>query len=440
MQKPYKKVKELMNIIERGKKYLQSLQELANRTLWDWKKCPKCGSMDTNRWGTYMRNPWFLDGRGEVKVQRHKCKTCGVTYSERSPLLKRGSWYAREVHRSAIDFWLHGGTSLRRTAEFMRSWLGKQERYLFWLPLAEEPPASEQCHLSASTVHRWLDQAGVKAQESVAGQLEGIADTRSAGVDGLWAKLREGGKRVALMLTDSVTGLVFPPIVAQGEESARSFRQLFARVEQAGLDLEQLRGVTSDGAQGLVSYMKRTLYWVQHQRCVWHLWRNLKKPIAAAAKRASVGLGKAAARLKRKEIRQELGKLIHHVIDAASYAQAEQALEALRQHPFGAEIAHFLNLHLDNIMIYSLDYYQGLQRVTPEWRWRDFRLRLSHGRNHGSEQRLERAVLLWAVYRNFTPAQERYERKRNYRHPGLSPLAVAGFPHENISYLDALEV
>ena len=429
-----------MNIIDRGKKFLQSLQELANRTLWDWKRCPICGGMDTIKHGTYTRKPWFLDGRKEVKVQRHKCNACGPTYSETSPLLKRRSWYAREVHRSAIDHWQHLGTSLRRTAEVLRSWMGKQERYLFWLPLAERPPESEHCHLSASTVHRWLDQAGIKAQESVEGQLEGIADTKSAGVDGLWAKLRGGGKRVVLMLTDSVTGLVFPPIIAKGEESAEGFRQLFARVEQAGLDLEQLRGLTSDGAKGLASYMKRGLSWVQHQRCVWHLWRNLKKPIAEAAKQASEGLGKETAKLKRKEMRKELGKLIHNVIDAANYNQAEQALEALRQHPFGTEIAHFLNIHLDHIMVFSLDYYQGLQRVTPEWCWRDFRLRLSHGRNHGSEQRLERATLTWAVYHNFTPAQERYERKRHYRHPGLSPLAVAGFPHENISYLDALEV
>ena len=289
-------------------------------------------------------------------------------------------------------------------------------------------------------MHRWLDQAGIKAQESVEGQLTGIADTTSAGVDGLWAKLRGGGKRVVLMLTDSVAGIVFPPIIAKGEESAQSFRQLFARAEQAGLDLENLRGVTSDGAQGLSSYMKRSLYWVQHQRCVWHLWRNLKKPMAEAAKLASEGLDKEATKLKRKEVRKDLAKLVHNVIDAANYETAEQAIEVLRQHPFGNEIAHFLNVHLDYILVNSLDYYQGLQRVTPEWCWRDFRLRLSHGRNHGSEQRLERAALLWAVYRNFTPAQERYERKRNYRHPGLSPLAVAGFPHKHISYLDALEV
>ncbi len=429
-----------MNIIERGERFLQSLHELAHRTLWDWKRCPTCGSMDTIKYGTYTRKPWFLDGRHEVKVQRHKCNACQVTYSETSPLLKRKSWYAREVHRSAIDHWLHLGTSLRRTAEVVRSWMGKQERYLLWRPLAERPSQSEQCHLSASTVHRWLDKAGVKAEESVPGQLQGIARTTTAGVDGLWAKLRGGGKRVALMLTDSVTGLLFPPIIVKGEESAASFRKLFARVEQAGLDLEQLRGVTSDGARGLLSYMKQGLYWVHHQRCVWHLWRNLRKPLARAAALASEGLEKEAAQRKGREVRRELGRLIHNVFDASTYVQAEEALETLRHHPYGAAIAHRLNRHLDAILLYSLDYLQGLQRVTPEWRWRDFRLRLSHGRNHGSEQRLERALLLWAVYRNFTPAQERYERKRHYRHPGLSPLAVAGFPHENISYLDALEV
>ncbi|MCP4164399.1 MAG: hypothetical protein GY759_00720 [Chloroflexi bacterium] len=298
-----------MNIIERGRAFLQSLKELSNRSVWDWKKCPRCGSMNTNKWGFYKRYPWFLHGREEMKVQRHKCKACGPTYSETSPLLKRGSSYAREVHRSAVDHWQHGGMSLRRTAEVLRSWLGKQERYLFWRPLAEGPAECERCHLSASTVHRWLDRAGIKAQESVEGQLEGIADTKNAGVDGLWAKLRGGGKRVVLMLTDSVTGLVFPPIIAKGEESAESFRQLFARAEQAGLDLEQLRGVTSDGANGLVSYMKRGLYWVQHQRCVWHLWRNLKKPTAEAAKQAGEGLGKEAAKLKRKEMRKACPEL-----------------------------------------------------------------------------------------------------------------------------------
>jgi len=95
---------------------------------------------------------------------------------------------------------------------------------------------------------------------------------------------------------------------------------------------------------------------------------------------------------------------------------------------------------IDRLFVYQMDYCRGLQRVSPEWYWRDFRLRLSHGRNHGSEQRLERAALPWAVYHNFEAAQRRSERKRHYRHPGMSALQVAGVPPGEVSYLDALGV
>jgi hypothetical protein len=87
-----------------------------------------------------------------------------------------------------------------------------------------------------------------------------------------------------------------------------------------------------------------------------------------------------------------------------------------------------------------VDFYAGMQRVAPEWCWRDFRLRLSRGRNHGSAIRLERAALVWAIYHNFTPAQYRSERKRQYRRPGQSALQVAGASPGEVSYLDALMV
>jgi hypothetical protein len=73
--------------------------------------------------------------------------------------------------------------------------------------------------------------------------------------------------------------------------------------------------------------------------------------------------------------------------------------------------------------------HRGLMRLAPEWLWRDFRLRLSRGRNHGSEERLDPAGLLWMVYHNFDPAQWRSERKRKYKHAGQSPLQVAGAHH-----------
>ena len=427
-----------MNIIERGRVSRQSLKALAGRTVWDWKRCAHCESMLTIKNGSYTRRPWYFGGRRTVRVQRHLCHECGKTYSERSAELVRGSWYAREVRRAAIDHWQHLGTSLRRTAEVLRSWLGRQERWLMWRPLDDE--VGERCYLSASTVHRWLDVAGQQAQASVAGQLSGIGETQVVGTDGLWAKLKGQTERVVLLVVDSVSGLIYPPIVAEGEQSAGAWQRLFERAAQAGLDLAALRGVTSDGAQGVLSYLRRGLAWVQHQRCVWHLWRNLAGDLARAASTAAADLTGEAAKQARKQARNELGGLMHKVMDAESYEQAEAALATLLAHPLGATIGKQLNEQLDRLLVHLLDYYQGLHRVTPEWYWRDFRLRLSHGRNHRSDHRLERAVLVWAIYHNFEPAQWRCERKRHYRHPGQSALYVAGVPPGQVSYLDALGV
>ena len=128
------------------------------------------------------------------------------------------------------------------------------------------------------------------------------------------------------------------------------------------------------------------------------------------------------------------------IFDATSYEEGERALAKLAQHCAGAALAQFLHPLLDAILMHLMACHQGLLRVSPEWHWRDYRMRLSRGRNHGSDQRLERASLVWAIYRNFTPAQRRYEQKRHYRHPGESPLEVAGAPLGQISYLDALRV
>lgn len=139
-------------------------------------------------------------------------------------------------------------------------------------------------------------------------------------------------------------------------------------------------------------------------------------------------------------MRGELVQLIRGVINAVDGEAAETALTHLLAHPYGKALGKQLTQLLDRLLVYQLDYCQGLQRVSPEWYWRDFRLRLSRGRNHRSEPRLERAALLWAVYHNFEPAQWRSERKRQYRHPGQSALEVAGVPPGHVSYLDALGV
>lgn len=429
-----------MNIIEQGRVFVESLRELASRSAWAWRRCPHCGQTNTYRNGSYVRRPWSLAGRQRVRVQRHYCCDCRRSYSEQVAWLVAGSWYARAVRRMAVDQWQHSGTSLRRGAEWLRSLIGHQERWELWQVGAAEEEERERCALGASTLQRWLDGAGRRAQQQVAGSLEGMACSGRMGTDGLWARLRGGSQRVVLMLRDSISGLLYPPVVVAEEESAASWGALFARAQAAGLELQWLRGLTSDGARGLLAYLGEVLRWVNQQRCVWHVWHNLGRALAHAAAQAATGLGQQVAPQVREQVRAELEALVHAVLDAPSDLHAEQALARLRLHPWGAALGKTLNGLLDRLFVYRLPEQAGLLRVTPEWVWRDFRLRLSHGRNHGSEQRLERAALLWSTYRNFTPAQARHEVKRRYPRAGKSPLELAGTPPGRLSYLDALGV
>jgi hypothetical protein len=324
----------------------------------------------------------------------------------------------------------------------LRAWLGRQERWQVWRPLDPAPSAAQACHLSASTVERWLDQAGETAKAGVAEQFVGVDSSGQLATDGLWARLRGGTKRVVLALVDNATGLVWPPVVVAGEGTAAAWATLFARAEQAGLILSELRGIASDGATGLESYRRQALPWVSHQRCVFHLWRGLSGAFAAAVATvvAAAELTGAAARRAAKQTRRTLIELVRAVYDAATEAEAQAALARLAAHELGASLAALVAVHLEAARYDHCGYNQGLGRASPEWLWRDFRLRSGHGRNHGAEQRLERAALLWALHHNFEPAQDRSERKRQYRHPGQAPLALAGLPPGDICYLDALAV
>lgn len=386
-----------------------------------------------------MRRPWLLTGRQQVRVPRHWCCRCHKTYSESSPLLVRGSWYGREVHRAAIDHWQHSGTSLRRAAELLRSVLGRQERWLLWRPLDPAPPEQGHCHLGASTVHRWLDRAGRVAQHAVPGYLEGVASSGQVGTDGLWARLRRGASAVVLGLVDYGSGVVWPPVVVR-DESESGWERLFGRAFAAGLERDALRGLTSDGVVGLVGYLEQVLGWVNHQRCVWHLWRGLGGELARQGSQAAAGYVGAVAKAVAQRTRRELAALVREVLNAPSEAAAQVALAVLAAHPRGDGVAAAVREHLDAALVHLLRYNRGLVRVGPEWLWRDFRLRLSRGRNHGSDVRLERAALVWATYHNFEPAQRRSERKRRYRRAGHSPLELAGASPGRVSYLDALAV
>ena len=111
--------------------------------------------------------------------------------------------------------------------------------------------------------------------------------------------------------------------------------------------------------QGLSAFLGQTLAWVQHQRCVWHVWRNLAGQLAHAAAQAAAAAAGDVAEAIREQVRAELVALMHGVIDAQSYEQAEAALVTLRSHPQGAAIAQFLNEHLDHILVHLVAYYAG---------------------------------------------------------------------------------
>ena len=432
-----------MHIVARARAFVQSLLAISRRSALERRRCSACGSTRVHKHGFRRRRPYTLEGRKDLPVQRYRCLDCRATHSDEHPDLAPGAHYARSVRRYAIDQWQHGGSSVREVAEQVRSLIGHQERWRIWFPVLNAwgpEEEREECRFAESTLCLWLDQAGLRAEQGVAGMYEGVGQSGLVGADGLWARLRGGTVRVLLMVRDSVTGLLYPPVVAAGEEAAAAWGMLFAQAQRAGLALEDLQAVVSDGAQGLLSHLRRELPRVYQQRCVFHLWRNLGPEISRQAARATEGLAGEEARVVRERVRGELVRLVHGVLDAVDFDAGEEALARLRAHPRGEGLWKALNGRLIEVLAHTLPGREGVGRVSPEWMWRDLRQRVSRGRNHGDEERLERAGLVFTIYRNFTPAQVRKERTRHYRHPGRSALEVAGTAPEGCSYLDALEV
>jgi hypothetical protein len=352
----------------------------------------------------------------------------------------RGSWYARAVQRAAVDHWQHTGRSLRRTAEWRRSFVGKQERWLRFRPLDPAPPDADAGHLSASRVQRWLARAGRQAQASGAGHRTGVPTSGQFGTDGLWAKLKGGATRVVLVLTDSVPGVVFPPVVVSAERPATDWAPLFDHAVAAGLAAETVRGITSDGAVGLAAFLEQQGTWVKHARGPFHRWRNRGGDRAAAAATAATGLAGAAATAGRRATRRTLVGLVRAGLAARTEAAAQVARAVLAAHPLGTALATARAGVLDAALVPTRAYHDGVVRVGPAGCGRACRLRLSRGRNHRTDARLERAALRWAISRNFEPAQVRSERTRHDRRPGRSPLALAGVPPGAVRYLDAVAV
>ncbi len=77
--------------------------------------------------------------------------------------------------------------------------------------------------------------------------------------------------RVVLIAVDSVSGLIYPPVVAQNEERADGWGGLLeARPSHGAGPAEAARYLLGWGQRAL-AYLRNALAWVEPQRCVWHL-------------------------------------------------------------------------------------------------------------------------------------------------------------------------
>ncbi len=208
-------------------------------------RCPHCGSRVTIKYGWYTRHPWELWGTGDgtgtaasvPRVPADVCRDFAVV-STAELVLSGGA--------------AGGGGSLAAPGHVLRRTAGS-DAFVDGASgaLATMAPAGVAPRW---TVHRWLEgvRGNGRLREACRGNWRGSGD-QELGTDGLWAKL-EGGKVVRVVLMASGQRQ-WPDLSACGgtERGARGRmgRLAGAHAQAAGLDLQKLRGICSDGANGL---------------------------------------------------------------------------------------------------------------------------------------------------------------------------------------------
>jgi len=183
--------------------------------------------------------------------------------------------YSRAVIRKTLDIYLFGGGSLRIVAQMLRAEINGTERARYWDPegLAwPELPEQRRIHLSHTSVWRWLQEAGRRANkdENRFGEIwqSGIwvADSTLGKVKGVWIGV--------LGVADAVSRVVFETVRIAAESEEEVLRK-FARLRGFGVNTKGIKGLVSDGAEAYRLVLEGLMKRVAHQRCVFHLWRNI---------------------------------------------------------------------------------------------------------------------------------------------------------------------
>ncbi len=130
--------------------------------------CPRCKSDFVKRHGTRARKIRGHRGRQVIQVQRWRCCVCRKTWSEPIPGVAPFMRYSRAVIRKTLDMYVFGVGSLRIVAQMLRSEINGTERARHWDPEGlewPELPEHRKIRLSHTSVWRWLQEAGRRANK-----------------------------------------------------------------------------------------------------------------------------------------------------------------------------------------------------------------------------------------------------------------------------------
>jgi len=153
-----------MNIIEQAKDFVNRLLHPD-----DPRRCPHCHKKMTKKNGTRPVTIRDLDGVREERHQNWWCHLCKKSYYVPDPRREKWARYTRRVKRKGLDMYVHLGGSLRGVAQWLRSEMNPgTERARVWDPLSKRKSGPE-AKLGHTSLWRWLQGAGEKAQEKCLG-------------------------------------------------------------------------------------------------------------------------------------------------------------------------------------------------------------------------------------------------------------------------------
>jgi hypothetical protein len=423
-----------MSLIADGKAFVDKLLRRPD----DPRRCPRCKSTLTKKNGTRPRTPRDIGGIRTVRIQRHWCHTCESPYEEELRDIAPHHWYTRRVERKFLDMYTTIGGSLRRCASWITSEITNRGRAFIWDPLARAPwwgraPEPEpEIELSHTTGWRWLQSNGAswRKREKAYGD---VPQSGAVASDATYVRIR-GVSTAILGVVDGIWRTTFGLFHLATEESDAEIERAFDLAAKAGLNLEKITVFASDGAAGFREFLARCLYGVRHQRCVFHLWRNVLPIIARYATAAG------------NEWATGLKTCIACVWNATSRGDADAMLKLLvagyGAEPIAQEAVHLVQETFEQAMTHLSAGMAGVGRTSCvcEWVWRYYKERIRQMGGFMSTDGCDHFNALWELALNFRRYQRRKERLRHYKYPGLCPLEVAGVMVDGVTWLDALEV